>query len=938
MNKLALRFFIICSVYFFTDYNLFAQFENNTPSIKGVVLDAESNEPLVGASVVLTESNKGVIANVNGSFRISNLVSKNYKIAVSYIGYEERNLKVKVNNGEYDLGIIKLQPSSLGLNEVEVIADIAKERLTPVAATTISATYIEQNLGNQEYPEILRNTPSVYVTKEGGGFGDSRINVRGFEQNNIAVMINGVPVNDMETGWVYWSNWAGLADVTNKLQVQRGLGASKLAIPAVGGSINILTNAADFKRGGKVSTTIGNDGYTKYSASLSSGLMENGLASTFQFTHTRGDGYIDGTKFRAFSYFLSVNYNINKKQRISATVLGAPQWHNRRSVHNFYDSVSLSTFRCPVNDSLDSLSKGIKFNPGWGLLNGEEFSWKKNFYHKPKAFINHYWNFSKFTKLKTAAYISLGNGGGTAARGRGLQNDNVNGWNGYDSFQGFGVGIHDSSGQVMFDSIVAYNNGSYSSALGGINQEPDTVLDFPGGNSTLGDGWIRSASMNRHIWYGLITTFQHHFNENLNWVSGVDLRYYVGQHYRKVESLLGNSFYVSNKDINNPQNFISYETGSNFGQFSENSHITDNNVLQYHNDGLVKWAGFFTQLEYSSNKLSAFSSFSLSNQGFKRIDYFNYLDNDSLQSTDWQQFLGGTFKAGLNYNIHPNMRLFFNGGYFSKQPIFSNIFLRYRNIINENAKNQTVNAYEIGYSYFNGSLDIDFNAYHTVWGNRQFTRNMFLDNQDVLYVFDNISQTHKGIELEIRKKFNKKFSIDGMMSIGDWIYTTNFNAVGTILDLWGDPTGETQDSVLVLYGNGLKVGDAAQRTYSITFNYKPIKELKFSATYYVADHLYAPYNIYEEQFYEEGGQVTKLPSYGIGRVGVYFNKKIGDRLLSLRMNVNNVFNTLYLAELNTNALNSSGELYTPDQSAFYTKNKGYFGFGRTWNFGIKFSF
>ena len=58
------------------------------------------------------------------------------------------------------------------------------------------------------------------MTKEGGGFGDSKINVRGFEQNNIAVMMNGVPVNDMETGWVYWSNWAGLADVTNKMQVQ----------------------------------------------------------------------------------------------------------------------------------------------------------------------------------------------------------------------------------------------------------------------------------------------------------------------------------------------------------------------------------------------------------------------------------------------------------------------------------------------------------------------------------------------------------------------------------------------------------------------------------------------------------------------------------------------------------------------------------------------
>ena len=62
-------------------------------------------------------------------------------------------------------------------------------------------------------------------------------------------MVNGVPVNDMESGWVYWSHWAGLADVTNKMQVQRGLGASKLAIPAVGGTINILTNAAEFKKG-----------------------------------------------------------------------------------------------------------------------------------------------------------------------------------------------------------------------------------------------------------------------------------------------------------------------------------------------------------------------------------------------------------------------------------------------------------------------------------------------------------------------------------------------------------------------------------------------------------------------------------------------------------------------------------------------------------------
>ena len=80
--------------------------------------------------------------------------------------------------------------------------------------------------------------------------------------------------------------------------------ASKLAIPAVGGTINILTNAAEFKKGGNVSSSIGNDGYTKYVASLSSGLSEKGFAATMQLTYNKGNGYIQGTDFKAYSYFL----------------------------------------------------------------------------------------------------------------------------------------------------------------------------------------------------------------------------------------------------------------------------------------------------------------------------------------------------------------------------------------------------------------------------------------------------------------------------------------------------------------------------------------------------------------------------------------------------------------------------------------------------------
>lgn len=77
------------------------------------------------------------------------------------------------------------------------------------------------------------------------------------------MMINGVPMNGMENQKVYWSNWAGLSDVTRSMQVQRGLGAAKVSVPAVGGSINIVTKSTEAKRGGFVSYGMGNDGYNK---------------------------------------------------------------------------------------------------------------------------------------------------------------------------------------------------------------------------------------------------------------------------------------------------------------------------------------------------------------------------------------------------------------------------------------------------------------------------------------------------------------------------------------------------------------------------------------------------------------------------------------------------------------------------------------------------
>ena len=175
---------------------LFAQ------SVTGLVTDADTN-PLSGANVVVEGTELGAVADESGFYSIK-LDSGTYTVTVTFIGYSSQSQEV-VMGGEDVKVDFALAIDALTMSALEVLASRADKK-TPVAYTTVSKEDMEIRLGSQDIPMALNTTPSVYATQQGGGAGDARINVRGFNQRNIAVMINGVPQNDMENGWVYWSN------------------------------------------------------------------------------------------------------------------------------------------------------------------------------------------------------------------------------------------------------------------------------------------------------------------------------------------------------------------------------------------------------------------------------------------------------------------------------------------------------------------------------------------------------------------------------------------------------------------------------------------------------------------------------------------------------------------------------------------------------------
>ena len=205
----------------------FYSFSQN--SISGKVVDKNSGETLIGANVIL-EGVNGTTANFDGEFQFNNIQSGEYIITTSYAGYETEKTPIRIKNTDIDI-TINLKSTTLDI--IEIVGDVAEFRKTPVSLSTVKIDKIQNELAGQEMPTLLNSTPGVYTTQQGGGDGDVRINIRGFSQRNVAVMIDGIPMNDMENGWVYWSNWFGLDAITASMQVQRGLGASKLALPSL---------------------------------------------------------------------------------------------------------------------------------------------------------------------------------------------------------------------------------------------------------------------------------------------------------------------------------------------------------------------------------------------------------------------------------------------------------------------------------------------------------------------------------------------------------------------------------------------------------------------------------------------------------------------------------------------------------------------------------
>ncbi|MCF7857707.1 MAG: TonB-dependent receptor [Candidatus Cloacimonetes bacterium] len=876
--------------------------------VAGRVTIEGTGEPLANAAVLVVGLEKGTYTQPNGTFSIADVPIGIVEVQFRYMGYGTKSMKIEVKENETSILNVKLSVKSINIEGIKIVSDRAKIE-TPIAFTDVEKEEITSSLGSRDIPLVLTTTPSVYSTGQGGGAGDARLNIRGFNQRNVAVMINGVPINDMENGWVYWSNWDGLGDATSSIQVQRGLSAVNLAVPSIGGTMNMITDPTKMDKGVFFKQEYGSGGFEKNTMAANSGLVDDKYAFSFNVTRKTGDGVIDATWTDAWSYYLASSYNINDNNRIEFYAAGAPQRHgqntymqNMAAYNHDYATDNSGVPTSDLDDYFDDFNEskaGMFYNENWNVVDNSykgKQSWngqlhdrysdtflneRENYYHKPQINLNWFTKLNEKFDIYSIVYYSGGKGGGSGT---------------------FGSMVWDYSGPsrvVNFNSTIAVNDTSSTGSLG-----------------------ILRNSVNNQWTIGAISKAYYQVTDSFKSSFGIDLRTAEIEHYREVRDLLGGDY-------------IRFE-GNDFDTTDEDYTKTLGDRIDYNNTNTVDWFGGYLQGEYAVGKSNSYAMFGLSSVKYSFTDHFadNGEGEELFSETEW--ILGYQGKGGSSYQLTDNLGIFGNAGYVSKCPIFDEVIDDYDGTVAENPENEKFTDFEIGFNFtgLNGLLNVKGDIYYTNWLDQAKTQGISdsLGNEGILFI-RGMDSRHAGIELELNSQPISLVRFDLSVSKGDWIYTNDLTAT---YKNWYE--GVEVIDTLECYVKDLKVGDAPQTQLAFATTFFPVSGLSAKASYKYFTDFYASWDPFSRQDPTDTSESWEIPSYGV--LDLHFSYKLPTIVNGLEMeaftHIFNVLDEIYVQDaVDNSAYNAwDKDAYPHTGSAAEV----FFGLPRTFNAGVSVKF
>ncbi len=681
---------------------------------------------------------------------------------------------------------------------------------------------IEGDSESYDISSLLQGSRDTYVSTAGFTFGSARYRIRGYDNENTTVMINGIPVNDPETGRAFFSTWGGLNDATRMSVSHSGIGVSRENFGGIGGATNITTRASQYGANTRLTYSNSNRSYTHRAMfTHSTGMQDNGWAFTLSGSRRLAqEGYVEGTFYDAYGYFLSLERRLNPRHSLGLVAFGAPSTTGRPGV--------------ATQEAYD-LTGNNYYNPNWGFQNGEVRNSRVNSYHTPWFILNHYFDVTPDILIQTSAAHTFGKGSSTALNWfDATRPDHGPGpFEGHDprpdyyrylpSFYSNNPQLFDfytnlwqndeAFRQLNWDLMYQYNMKN----LHTFNNVDGIEGNHVTGNRSMFIVEDRRNDRNQTVFNSLVNA---RLSETNIVTGGINVSLAQTHQYKLVDDLLGGDWWA---DIDQ---FALRDADPGDTDFAQNDLLNPNRLVKegdrfgYDFTGNIHQYDAFAQSEWVLPRWDFYVAGNLSQTTFWRTGHMQngrFPDN-SLGDSEKQNFTNFGLKGGTTFKATGRHYFTANAAYMTRAPFFRNAYIssRVRDELVPNLTSETIMSGDVSYiirsPFVRSRLTLFYTEFHDQTWNRSFYHEEY--RTFVNYSMSGVDQTHLGVELGMEIKLSPTLEMSLAVGTGDYFYSSR-----PTVTITRDNDRELLAEERTVYWKNYKVGGMTHTAGSIGFRY-----------------------------------------------------------------------------------------------------------------------
>ena len=808
---------------------------------------------------------------------------------------------------------------SVSMAQAQNAADSIGQR--SAALSEAAFTFTEAQLGEDDDMSqnvtIVNSNNNIYASEVGYLFSPVRFRYRAFDQKYNDVYINGVPMNDMESGQFRFSNVGGLNQQTKNQEFALPFESNNFAMPGMAGSNNYNFRPASMPAGHRITLTGANRNYTlRGMYTFNTGLSNKGWAFSGNVTYRWANrGYVEGTFYNALSYFLGVQKVFGDgAHSLSFTTWGNPTERASQGAGT---------------DEMYWMANDRFYNPYWGYQNGKKRNSRIVTDFAPTALLTWDWKISDNAKLTTSVLGRYSIYKSTKLNYNNADNPHPNYWKNmpssyYDIWDETNTSYRSSEALQSWHDAYDYWSGAKA------NRQIDWDRLYYCNKQAAAQGqdamYYIQAKHNNALNIALSSTFTKQIGTDQTWNIGIIGATNKGMHYQTMEDLLGatllhnvNSYAIGTYaadadevqyDLNNPNGIV--RNGDKFGY--------DYNLLVNNGKLWTSYAENFGILHYVVAAKVGFTT--MQRNGKMRNGLAR---NNSYGKSKTAKFLDGGVKFGANLNLGRGSVITFGLGYEHKAPQAKAAFIapEINNDFVRNLKNERVFSSEIGYQLQNSWLHANINAYYSRVTNASDWQNFYNDDiNSFTYVsITDMNKSYYGVEAGLKFKVTSAFDIKligqiseaKIMNDGKLEYMKSQDAT-----VYGDVgEGLTEDHI---YNKGMRESGTPLTSASLGLSYHSGGWfVDLNANYYDRIYLsYSPNYRYQSSCKVRGDILNNEPirselAQAKGHGGFMLDGSIGRSIylkhgsLSINLSVTNILN-------NTNIVTGGYEQSRSDYS------------------------